>query len=300
MKNKLTLGCICLSVVSAITGCASTSSPAKETAAAVSAAPANPHAEKLGTEWDKPGYVTLLEDGRLWVFEEGSEDLKKFIEEGEPAKIVVLPAAGPNRMTLKGTDRDTMMEYMLTQPGFKVFMDEGRLWVFEEGSEDLAQFMEHGEPAKMVSLPGAGPKRMTLKGTDRDTMLEYALTKPGYKVFMDDGRLWVFEEGSEELAQFMEHGEPAKMVSLPGAGPRGMTLKGTDRDTMMEYALTKPGYVVVLEDGRLWVFQEGSQALKDFEQHGEPAKIVVRPGAGPRGKTLKSVDGSILDAYMAM
>ena len=170
----------------------------------------------------------------------------------------------------------------------------------KKDSADLAQFEEHGEPAKIVVLPGAGPRGMTLKGTERDVLLEYALAKPGYKVFVEDGRLWVFEEGSADLAQFEEHGEPAKIVVLPGAGPRGMTLKGTEREVMLEYALTKPGFSVIIEDGRLWVFRSGSDALAQFHEHGEPAKIVVRPGAGPRRMTLKSIDGATLDAYMAL
>jgi hypothetical protein len=122
---------------------------------------------------------------------------------------------------------------------------------------------------------------------------------PGYRTFLEDGRLWVFREGSEDLAKFREHGEPAKIVVLPGKGPGGMTLKGTDRDTMLEYALSKPGFAVFLEDGRLWVFREGSEDLTKFRKHGEPAKIVVLPGKGPGGMTLKSVDRIIIDAYLA-
>ncbi len=281
--------CICLFLIAlAFTGCTTAITHEMKDSAV-----------KQTALWDKPGYVTIEDEGRLWVFEADSEDLAKFKEHGEPAKMVVLPGRGPNRMTLKGTDRDVMMEYMLTKPGYKVFLDDGRLWVFEAGSEDLAKFEEHGEPAKMVVLPGRGPNRMTLKGTDRDVMMKYMLTKPGYKVFLDEGRLWVFEAGSEDLAKFEEHGEPAKMVVLPGRGPNGMTLKGTDRDVMMEYMLTKPGYKVFLDEGRLWVFEAGSEDLAKFKEHGEPAKIVVRPGAGPNGMTLKSVDGAILDAYMA-
>lgn len=185
-------------------------------------------------------------------------------------------------------------------PGYTTILEDGRLWVFESGSKDLAKFLAEGEPAKIVVLPGTGPNGMTLKGTERQVMMEFALTKPGYKVFLEDGRLWVFEEGSAELAQFEEHGEPAKIVVLPGAGPRGMTLKGTERDTLLEYALTKPGFTVIIEEGRLWVFRSGSEALAQFHEHGEPAKIVVRPGAGPRGMTMKSVDGDTLDAYSAL
>jgi hypothetical protein len=122
---------------------------------------------------------------------------------------------------------------------------------------------------------------------------------PGYKTFLEDGRLWVFEEGSEDLAKFIEHGEPAKIVVLPGKGPGGMTLKGTERDVMLAYAFSKPGFRVFLEDGRLWVFEEGSEDLAKFIEHGEPAKIVVLPGKGPGGMTVKSVDRSVIDAYLA-
>ena len=183
--------------------------------------------------------------------------------------------------------------------GFRTFVEDGRLWVFKDGSEDLAKFIEHGEPAKIVVLPGKGPNGMTMKGTDRGVMMEYMLGKPGYRVFFEDGRLWVFEDGSEDLAKFIEHGEPAKMVVLPGKGPNGMTMKGTDRDVMMAYALARPGFRVFIEDGRLWVFRQGSADLAKFIEHGEPAKIVVRPGKGPNGMTVKSVDGAIIDAYMA-
>jgi hypothetical protein len=128
---------------------------------------------------------------------------------------------------------------------------------------------------------------------------ESAWDRPGYVTFEEGGRLWVFAAGSQDLAKFKEHGEPVKMVVLPGAGPNGMTLKGTDRKVMLEYALSKPGFQVFVDDGRLWVFAAGSPDLAKFLEHGEPAKMVVRPGAGPRGMTLKSVDGSVLDAYMA-
>ena len=121
----------------------------------------------------------------------------------------------------------------------------------------------------------------------------------GFRTFVEDGRLWVFKDGSEDLAKFIEHGEPAKIVVLPGKGPNGMTMKGTDRGVMMEYMLGKPGYRVFFEDGRLWVFEDGSEDLAKFIEHGEPAKIVVRPGKGPNGMTVKSVDGAIIDAYMA-
>ena len=123
--------------------------------------------------------------------------------------------------------------------------------------------------------------------------------KPGFYVALEDGRLWVLREGSEELAQFLEHGEPAKQVVRPAAGPDSITLKSVDAETLSEYVLTRPGFWVKMEEGRLWVFREGSEELTQFLEHGEPAKQVVRPGAGPDGITLKAADAEVLDAYLA-
>lgn len=59
--------------------------------------------------------------------------------------------------------------------------------------------------------------------------------KPGFRTFERDGRLWVFREGSEDLATFLEHGEPAKSVTSIGSGPSGMTLRSGDMDTIQAY-----------------------------------------------------------------
>jgi hypothetical protein len=81
-------------------------------------------------------------------------------------------------------------------------------------------------------------------------------------------------------------------VASPPAGAAS-----PDAAAAAEYA--KPGFYVALEDGRLWVLREGSKELGEFLEHGEPAKQVVRPAAGPDGITLKSVDAETLDAYLA-
>ena len=144
----------------------------------------------------------------------------------------------------------------------------------------------------VVASPPAGAAQ-----ADAAAAAKYA--KPGFYVALEDGRLWVLREGSEELAQFLEHGEPAKQVVRPAAGPGGITLKSVDAETLTEYLLTRSGFWVKLEDGRLWVFREGSEELAQFLEHGEPAKQVVRPAAGPDGITLKAVDAEVLDAYLA-
>lgn len=61
----------------------------------------------------------------------------------------------------------------------------------------------------------------------------------------------------------------------------------------------KPGFVTKIENGRLWVFQEGSKELAEFEKNGEPTINVSRIGEGPEGMTLKAPSNEVIDAYMA-
>lgn len=60
----------------------------------------------------------------------------------------------------------------------------------------------------------------------------------------------------------------------------------------------KPGFVTEVEDGRLWVFREDSQELKDFRQHGEPVKQFTDIGNGPQGMTVKAADEKTLKGYL--
>ena len=78
-----------------------------------------------------------------------------------------------------------------------------------------------------------------------------------------------------------------------------MTLKSTASETIDEYVTTIPGFVTIMDEGRLWIFRAGSEDLVKFLAEGEPAKQVVRPLAGPYGLTVKAVDGQIIDDYMA-
>jgi hypothetical protein len=62
-----------------------------------------------------------------------------------------------------------------------------------------------------------------------------SLSKPGFYTEVKDGRLWVFREGSKELAQFKQHGEPAQQVTRVGGGPNGMTIKSSDASVIDAY-----------------------------------------------------------------
>ena len=61
----------------------------------------------------------------------------------------------------------------------------------------------------------------------------------------------------------------------------------------------KPGFVTKVENGRLWVFKEGSKELEQFEKNGEPTINVSRIGEGPEGMTIKAPTTEVIEAYIA-
>jgi hypothetical protein len=62
--------------------------------------------------YDKPGFVTEVHDGRLWVFRKDAKELAEFKKNGELGKQVTRVGAGPNKMTMKGPDAETIDAYL--------------------------------------------------------------------------------------------------------------------------------------------------------------------------------------------
>lgn len=103
MKLSTTIPFAVLALLTA-TGCASTDSGL--------AAPAAQQAPAVKS-YDKPGFVTAIVKGRLWVFADGSKELAAFRETGKtPAVHVVRPLAGPDRMTLLSPDTAILDAYL--------------------------------------------------------------------------------------------------------------------------------------------------------------------------------------------
>ena len=152
------------------------STPVVETPRPVSASPAKTAVPELSSEFDRAGFATTVRDGRLWAFRKGSKELEAFQGGGESAKHVTRIGAGPNGMTLKAPDTETLDEYLASKPGYLVKIDDGRLWVFRKGSKELEAFQRGGELAKHVTRIGAGPNGMTLKGPDTETLDGYLAT----------------------------------------------------------------------------------------------------------------------------
>ncbi|MDH0894969.1 MULTISPECIES: hypothetical protein [unclassified Pseudomonas] len=66
------------------------------------------------SQYDKPGFITEVEDGRLWVFRADSQELKDFKANGEPAKQFSDIGTGPDGMTVKAADEQTLKDYLQT------------------------------------------------------------------------------------------------------------------------------------------------------------------------------------------
>lgn len=62
--------------------------------------------------FDKPGFVTEVHDGRLWVFRKDAKELAEFKKNGELGKQVTRVGAGPNKMTMKAPDAETIDAYL--------------------------------------------------------------------------------------------------------------------------------------------------------------------------------------------
>tara|TARA_Y100000589_G_C27085455_1_gene601537 strand:+ start:255 stop:1034 length:780 start_codon:yes stop_codon:yes gene_type:complete len=213
--------------------------------------------------FDKPGFKTEIEDGRLWILKDGEEMSEKHIS---------LIGAGPAGMTIRALSKDTASEYMAAKPGFHTELEDGRLWVLKDGEE---------KAEKRISFIGAGPMGMTIYGQSKDTVVEYLGTKPGFETKMIDGRLWVFKDGQA-------HSE--KHITLIGAGPLNTSIKALDRETAQEYMAAAPGFKTDIVDGRIWVFAPG-------QTHSE--KHITLIGAGPMNMTVKAIDRATASKYLA-
>ncbi|MEX2673814.1 MAG: hypothetical protein WD294_17075 [Phycisphaeraceae bacterium] len=166
------------------------------------------------------------------------------------------------------------------RPGFVTSVEDDRLlWVWPDGAE-------REKPVKQVRLVGAGPDGLTIVAPDQETATRYLATKPGYQIDLAENRLWVWRDDQQPE-------KTAKQVRMVAAGPRGTTLVGQDRQTLVDYLTAADGFVTeVDEDGRLWVWSEG-------EEQGKPAKQVRMVGAGPMGLTLVSPARDTLEGYLA-
>jgi hypothetical protein len=60
----------------------------------------------------RDGFETFIVDGRVWVFRAGAEEIAEFKSNGELAKSVTRPGAGPGGMTIRSSDSETIDLYL--------------------------------------------------------------------------------------------------------------------------------------------------------------------------------------------
>lgn len=93
--------------------CARQSMPVIALAVSIAASGCAATAQHTGPRsFDRPGFVTEVVDGRLWVFRSGSRDYDDFKKHGEPAKMVSRIGGGPNEMTIRSVDAETIDDYL--------------------------------------------------------------------------------------------------------------------------------------------------------------------------------------------
>jgi len=154
---------VLFAVLSLTAACAApTRADGSPTPHAAEAAAAGPYA--------RPGFVAFQVDGRLVILRHDDRELATFQKTHELGKSVTRILAGPNGMTLRAPDAETIDGYLLARPGFATRVTDGRIWVFAADSAEWKDFLAHGELAKSVTRVGAGPNGATVKAPDAATL----------------------------------------------------------------------------------------------------------------------------------
>lgn len=186
-------------------------------------------------EFDRPGYLTRVEDGRLWIVGIDDPALAEFVAGNPPEEHVTRDGGGPNGMTVEATSDDAITLYMATKPSFVVRLEDGDLWVFRSGSREVYAYDHGTPPEKPVTREGSGPGGATIKAVDEKTLDAYEVAATGFDTALVENRIWVFRPGSEASRAFLKSGEPAEKVTRTDVGPGGRTVHSVDRETIDAY-----------------------------------------------------------------
>jgi hypothetical protein len=159
---RTTFRYLSLFVFAALFGCAAVGEPAKSEG--------HP---KRASKFDRPGFESFIEDERLWVFKHPSPQWSDFVKIGEPAKSVTWIGSGPDGMTIRGPDADTLLGYIGMTQGFKVIPVKGVVYVFRDPSDELDKYEDFGRMTTRVEMEGGGPNGSTIVSTDQATIDAY-------------------------------------------------------------------------------------------------------------------------------
>jgi hypothetical protein len=129
--------------------------------------------------YDRTGLITRVKDDRLWIFRDRTKDLAEFDRGLEPVKSATVVGEGPNGMSLRAPEQETIDSWKYTVPGFEVWARDGRLWVAKPQSLDWLWLRTGGELGKNVTLIGEGPDGLTIRAGDMATAEAYAAAAKG-------------------------------------------------------------------------------------------------------------------------
>ncbi|MCA8948336.1 MAG: hypothetical protein KDE27_02470 [Planctomycetes bacterium] len=112
----------------------------------------------------RPGFVAAAHSGRLYVFRAEDPLFEEFLHSGELHHSVTRVAAGPDGMSVRAPDKDTIDGYLLSRGGFATRCNDGEIWVCPADSPDFGTFCERGTPPANASRAGVGPNGETVSG----------------------------------------------------------------------------------------------------------------------------------------
>ena len=162
--------------------------------------------------------------------------------------------------------------------------------------------------------------------TDHIKISDYFLHRPGFESVFREGELWVARAGDEaadNIDQFgppqpheIGHIEPSKLLSPPQdwhgqeqppqfvqatepIGPLGTRIGATDPETLRDYLLARRGLETGIDkdDAVLWLFVEGSEAARAFDQDQVPGDYITVDRAGPLGLTVRAVENEAAELW---
>ena len=128
---------------------------------------------KRAPKYDRPGYEAFIENERLWVLVPGTAAWSNFIKLGEPTISATWIGEGPEGMTLRGADEDSLLGYVGQTAGFKAIPQKGVLYVFRDPSEALDKFEDFNRLEPRIEAKEAGPHAATLVSNDQATIDAY-------------------------------------------------------------------------------------------------------------------------------
>ena len=168
---------------------------------------------------------SLEEDGRYWIYPEGEAPA----DGKHPAKHITKVKAGPGGVTCAALMRhhSCLHRFEAWLP-WKSKMAVSGYSSWYRRSRQVPRIRQATSQARYQSIK-AGPGGITLRGPDSETIMAYIAAADGFVTGFDDGRIWVFEKGSNEAAAFLAEGKhPAKHITRVAAGPMGKTVRAPD------------------------------------------------------------------------